>query len=153
MRVVGESLAETVMDVAVAVHQRLGAGQRARIYRRHLVRELAAAGMDCACDVPLHVTYKGQEIDTGTAADLIVDGSLLVVIAGVEHPRAVIDARLRTCLRLSRLSQGLLINFNVSALTADGISSVTAPTASPGPDDWLETEGEAEASVRVSAAR
>jgi GxxExxY protein len=154
MRLAGESLAETVMDVAGGVHRRLGAGQRSATYRRYLVRDLASAGIDCACDVPLRVTYMGREIDTGTSADLIVNGSLLVVIAGVEHPRPVIDARLRASLRLSRLSQGLLINFNVSALIADGFSSVTASTASAGPDsqDGMDSVAESLAAP-LSAAR
>jgi GxxExxY protein len=71
----------------------------------------------------LPVTYKGLRLDAGYRLDLLVEGVLVVEVKSVEELCPIHTAQLLTYLKLSRLSLGLLINFNVPVLK-DGLKRV-----------------------------
>ena len=58
-----------------------------------------------------------MKLDCGYRADLIVDERVLVEVKSVDQLAAIHDAQLLSCLKLSGLKVGLLINFNVRILT------------------------------------
>ena len=58
-----------------------------------------------------------MKLDCGYRTDLIVDERVLVEAKAVEQLTALHDAQLLSCLKLSGLNIGLLINFNVRILT------------------------------------
>ncbi len=68
------------------------------------------------------IEYKGIRLDGGYRLDLVVEDELLVEIKSVEQVHPVHRAQVLTYMRLARLKQGLLLNFNVYRLK-DGVQS------------------------------
>jgi len=77
-------------------------------------------GFEVSSQVELPVVYDGVYIDLGYRADLVVESSILVELKSVQKLNPVHEAQILTYLRLSQITLGLLINFNVVRLT-DGI--------------------------------
>ena len=69
---------------------------------------------------PLQVSYKGVQLDCGYRLDVLVDKQIIVELKSCEHIEPIHKAQLLSYLRLSGLSLGLLLNFNVSVMK-DGI--------------------------------
>ncbi len=116
-------LVHSVLGSAIAVHRALGPGLLESVYRRCLVYELDLAQLRVASEVPLPVEYRGVRLDGGYRVDLVVEDELLIEIKSVEQLLPVHRAQVLTYLKLSRLKQGLLINFNVYRLK-DGVQSL-----------------------------
>ena len=72
--------------------------------------------MSCQIVYPLPVKYKGMKLDCGYRIDLLVDDSLILELKSVEKLLPIHQAQLLTYMKLSRISIGLLINFNVRFL-------------------------------------
>lgn len=121
-----EALRERVIGCAIAVHRELGPGLLESIYRDCLVIELKAAGLrveqeHCVC---LH--YRGERVSTALRIDLLVEDQLVIEIKAVESLHPVHTAQVITYLKLSGLPFALLINFNVTRLTA-GLKRLVHP--------------------------
>ena len=69
-------------------------------------------------ELPLPVRYKDLLLDCGYRIDLLVSGDLIV-----ETLLPILQAQILTYMRLSKVSLGLLINFNVTKLR-NGIKRV-----------------------------
>jgi GxxExxY protein len=69
---------------------------------------------------PVAVNYKGIDLGDDLPLDIVVPGRLVVELKAVEKRFPIHEAQPRTYLKLTRLSSGLLINFNV-CLLKDGI--------------------------------
>jgi GxxExxY protein len=65
---------------------------------------------------PLPVVYKTVKLDCGYRLDLVVENKLIIEMKTVEQLLPIHEAQLLTYLKLSGLSYGLLINFNVPML-------------------------------------
>ncbi len=66
------------------------------------------------------VTYRGVQLDCGYRIDLLVEKLVIVELKTVEKLEPIHNAQLLSYLKLSGLSVGLLLNFNVTLLR-DGI--------------------------------
>lgn len=64
----------------------------------------------------LPINYRGVRIDAGYRLDMLVEGSVVVELKSVAQLDRIHEAQLLSYLRLSGLSVGLLINFNVHRL-------------------------------------
>ena len=115
-----DPLSEKAIGAAIEVHRYLGPGLLESAYEECLCHELAKAGLSFKRQVEMPISYKGQDIDCGYRADLIVENTLLVELKAVEKLLPIHQAQVLTYLKLGRLSTGLLINFN-STLLKDGI--------------------------------
>jgi GxxExxY protein len=94
---------------------------------------LALAGIAFERQQPLPVRYKDVNLDCGYRLDLVVDRRLIVELKAVDHLLPIHEAQLLTYLKLSGLTLGLLINFNVPVLKA-GIKRIAnnfSDSASP----------------------
>ena len=91
-------------------------------YRKCLARELEFEGIPHEQEKPLPVEYKGERIECGYRADLVVANELIVELKAVAALMPIHEAQILSYLRLSGLRQGLLINFNVERL-ATGLKS------------------------------
>ena len=80
-------------------------------------------GLKVEKQVVLPLTYEGMTIDGGLRLDLLVENQVVVELKAVETLLKVHKAQLKTYLKLSGHSLGLLINFNVP-LIKDGIERV-----------------------------
>ena len=62
------------------------------------------------------VVYDDLHLDAGYRADLIVESQMILEIKSVESIADVHKAQILTYMRLSNLSLGLLLNFNVTKM-------------------------------------
>ena len=111
-----DPLTEKVIGCAIEVHRVLGPGLLESAYEECLTFELNLCGMDVARQTQLPVRYKTLDLDCGYRIDLLINESLIVELKTVENFLPIHEAQLLTYLRLSGITTGLLINFNVPVL-------------------------------------
>lgn len=109
-----------VVNSAMKVHSILGPGLLESAYQACLAHELRSQGLEVATQVALPVVYEGQKLEVGYRIDLAVEHKVIVEVESVEAMHPIHEAQLLSYMRLSGMSIGLLINFNVLHLR-DGI--------------------------------
>lgn len=117
-----DPLVSQVIACAIEVHRALGPGLLESAYEACLSRELELQGIPFRRQAPLTFNYKGITVDCAYRIDIIVAESLLVELKSVDHLHPIHEAQVISYLKLSKLRQGLLINFNVPLLK-DGLRS------------------------------
>jgi GxxExxY protein len=115
-----DPLTEQVIGCAIEVHRALGPGLLEAVYEECLCHELHENGLGFQRQIPVPVTYKAVNLETGFRADLVIEKELLIEIKAVERLLPVHQAQVLTCLKLSGIPKGLLLNFNTRVLK-DGI--------------------------------
>ncbi len=115
-----DPLTEQVIGCAIEVHRALGPGLLEAVYEECLCHELHENGLGFQRQIPVPVTYKAVNLETGFRADLVVEKELLIEIKVVERLLPVHRAQVLTYLKLSGIPIGLLLNFNTRVLK-DGI--------------------------------
>ena len=115
-----KALTHRVIGLAIDVHKELGPGLFESVYEECLCFELAEAGLDFRRQVSVPIRYRGQSLEAGFRADIVVAQELILEIKSVEALMPKHEAQLLTYLRLSEYRIGLLINFNVLRLV-DGL--------------------------------
>lgn len=109
-------LTEKVLGAAISVQRQLGPGLLENAYKFALMHELNERKIKYQTEIPIPMIYKGQKLDCGYRADLLVEDSLIVELKAAEHMHNLFKAQLMTYLRLSERKVGLLINFNTELL-------------------------------------
>ena len=109
-----------VIAAAMKVHSVLGPGLLESAYQACLAHELQSRGLAVATEVPLPVVYQGQKLEVGYRIDVVVEGRVVIEVRAVDAIHPIHQAQLLSYMRLSGISVGLLINFNVLHLK-DGI--------------------------------
>ena len=115
-----DPLTEQVIGCAIEVHRALGPGLLEAVYEECLCHELHENGLGFQRQIPVPVTYKAVNLETGFRADLVIEKVLLIEIKAVERLLPVHQAQVLTYLKLSGIPKGLLLNFNTRVLK-DGI--------------------------------
>ncbi|MGA2547561.1 MAG: GxxExxY protein [Rectinemataceae bacterium] len=115
-----ERLTEKIIAAAVEVHRNLGPGLLESAYEECFCRELAQAGLHFERQRELPILYKGSIVNCTYKPDLIISGEVIVELKAVEAIMKVHEAQPLTYLKLSGLTVGLLLNFNV-VMMRDGI--------------------------------
>lgn len=116
MGFVYSDLSAKIIGAAIEVHRELGPGLLESVYEHCLVRELREAGLRVSRQLPLPLVYKGEQLDGMFRLDLVVEETIVVEVKAVEELNDVHLAQVLTYLKLTNLSLGLLINFNVVLL-------------------------------------
>jgi len=116
-------LSGLVIGAAIEVHKVLGPGLLESAYENCLCHELQLRNVIFERQKPLPVTYKGVNLDCGYRLDVVVQGMLVLEVKACETIEPIHQAQLLTYLKLSGLSLGLLLNFNVPMMR-DGIVRV-----------------------------
>ncbi len=111
-------LTERVIGACIEIHRALGPGLLESAYEECLCHELSVAGVKFERQKPLPVHYKAVNLDCGYRLDLVVEQKLIVELKAVENLLSIHEAQALTYLKLSGLTLGLLINFNVPVLKA-----------------------------------
>jgi GxxExxY protein len=109
-------ITEQVIGAGIEIHKQLGPGLLESAYEECLCYELSALGLRLKRQEPLPARYKGVSLDCGYRLDLIVEDRIILELKTVEHLLPIHEAQLLTYLKLSGLTLGLLINFNVPLL-------------------------------------
>lgn len=117
-------LTHAVIGGAIAVHRFLGPGLLESTYETCLAAELRHLGLRFERQVPLSLVYRDVRLDRAYSMDLLVERQLVVELKVVAALAPVHVSQVLTYLRLARLRVGLLLNFNVPALSAGGIRRV-----------------------------
>ncbi len=115
-----DSLCQKIIGAAIEVHKTMGPGLLEKIYLQSFCKELDIRGLMYEREKQIPLVYKGQLLDAGLRADLIVENLVIVELKSVLDLNHVFEAQLISYLTLSGMPTGLLINFNVPSLK-DGI--------------------------------
>ena len=115
-----ERIAKGIVNAAYRIHKSLGPGLLERVYEVCLTHELKKAGFQVRRQVDIPITYDGMVFDEGLRLDLLVDELVIVELKAVDLVNPVWQAQVISHLKLTGLSLGLLINFNV-VLIKEGI--------------------------------
>jgi len=116
-------LSGIVIGAAIEVHKGLGPGLLESAYENCLCHELQLRNVIFERQKPLPITYKGVNLDCGYRLDVVVQGMLVLEVKACDRIEPIHQAQLLTYLKLSGLSLGLLLNFNVPVMR-DGIVRV-----------------------------
>jgi GxxExxY protein len=114
-------LTEQIIGAAIHVHQTLGPGLLESAYEACLHQELVTRGMAVERQKPLPLSYGDVALDCVYRMDMVVEGAVVVEVKSVTKLDRVHEAQLLSYLKLSKKCVGLMINFNVSVLTENGI--------------------------------
>lgn len=112
-----DELTGRIIGCAIEVHRHLGPGLLESAYRTCLAYELSAASLTVAAEVPLPVTYKGNQLDCGYRIDLLIENSVILELKAVGKVLPLHQAQLLSYMKLANIETGLLINFHVQRLT------------------------------------
>ncbi|MGE0021352.1 MAG: GxxExxY protein [Draconibacterium sp.] len=83
-------------------------------YEVCLEYELIKRGFKVERQKALPVIYDDKKLDAGYRIDLLVEDSIIVELKSVAAIEPIHKAQIMTYLKLSELSLGLLLNFNVT---------------------------------------
>jgi len=108
-----DRLSNRVIGCALEVHRYLGPGLLESTYEQCLAHELNMQGIPFKTQCALPVEYKGCKLDCGYRIDLFVDDSIVIELKSVDKVLPIHLAQLLTYMKLSSVSVGLLMNFNV----------------------------------------
>jgi GxxExxY protein len=123
-----DPLTHQVIAAAIAIHRKFGPGLLESVYTPCLAQELLEMGLDVEIGKALPLEHKGLTIKRAFVLDLLIENRVIVEVKCVDRIAEVHVAQVVTYLRLTGLSVGLIINFNVTTLK-DGIRRVVNTSA------------------------
>ena len=115
-------LARTVIGICIDVHRALGPALPEEAYQRALAIELTERGIPFRAQHRLVVQYRGQPVAT-VRLDFLIDEKLVLEVKSVETLTPIDRRQVTRYLQITKLSLGLLVNFNVMALK-DGVHRI-----------------------------
>ena len=116
-------LSSRIIGAAIEVHKALVPGLLESTYEECLCHELSLQGLSLERQKSLAVQYKGVKLDCGYRLDVVIEKAVILELKSCENIEPIHKAQLLTYLRLSGLSLGLILNFNVKVMK-DGIVRV-----------------------------
>ena len=105
-----DRITERIIGCAYTVGNALGCGFLEKVYENALVHELRKAGLAVQQQQPITVSYDGAVVGE-FAADLLVEGSVLVELKAAKALDDVHTAQCLNYLKATGLQVCLLINF------------------------------------------
>ena len=105
-----EELIRETIGCCVRVHMELGPGFLESVYLKALVVELTDRRIPLEAEKEIKLEYRGHEIGTHRL-DLLVDGQLVVELKAVEALAGQHYAQVRSYLKATGKTLGLLANF------------------------------------------
>ena len=109
-------LSNKIIGCAIEVHRTIGPGLLESSYQHCLAQELKINNIKFQTEKPLHLNYKGVDLDCGYRIDFLVEDQLIIELKSVERLLPIHEAQILTYMKLAKIKQGLLINFNVELL-------------------------------------
>ena len=116
-------LSNRIIGAAIEVHKTLGPGLLESAYEQFLCHELDLRNLSFERQKQLPVVYKGIKLDCGYRLDIVVENATILELKSCEKIEPIHKAQLLTYLKLSKLSLGLILNFNMPKMR-DGIVRV-----------------------------
>jgi len=109
-------ITERIIGCGIEVHRHLGPGLLESAYEAALCVELGLQGLQYQRQVPIPLTYKGEQIGD-YRIELVVEDTVVVEIKSVERHDHLFEAQVLTYLKITGNKIGLLMNFNSRLLT------------------------------------
>jgi len=109
-------ITERIIGCGIEVHRHLGSGLLESAYEAALCVELGLQGLQYQRQVPIPLTYKGEQIGD-YRIELVVEDTVVVEIKSVERHDPLFEAQVLTYLKITVKKIGLLMNFNSRLLT------------------------------------
>jgi GxxExxY protein len=116
-------LTHEIIGAGIEVHRHLGPGLLEAPYERALCFELDRREIPFRSQVPIPLTFKGDNVGD-YYADLIVADRVLIEIKSVVALGNAHLAQILSYLATTKLRIGLLLNFNVPVLVRGGVKRV-----------------------------
>jgi GxxExxY protein len=115
-----DPLTRTVISCAIEVHKQLGPGLFEETYKKCLSYELRLAKIEHKLEFELPLNYKGLHIESAYRIDILIENQLILELKSIKEIIDIYRSQILTYMRLTKVTTGLLINFNKKTLK-DGI--------------------------------
>lgn len=113
-----------IIQEAIRIHRDVGPGLLESVYEELLYYRLTKYhGLNVKRQGQVNLIYESIKIDVDLRYDLMVEEKVLVELKSQETVPPVAFKRLKTYLKLTNITVGLMINFNVEVLK-DGIKRI-----------------------------
>jgi GxxExxY protein len=109
-----------IIEESIKIHRDIGPGLLESDYEELLFYRLTKRELKVMRQQPVTLIYEGVKINIDLRYDMMVEEKVLVELKSQESVPPVAYKVFKTYLRLTNISIGLLINFNVEVLR-DGI--------------------------------
>jgi GxxExxY protein len=101
-----------VLDACIKIHTEIGPGCFEKVYEETLYYELAIRKVTVERQLLMPIRYQELHINDAYRIDLLIDKKLVVEIKSIERVAPVHFKQVMTYLKLMKLKNGLLLNFN-----------------------------------------
>lgn len=109
-----------IIEESIKIHRDIGPGLLESVYEELLFYRLTKRELKVLRQQPVTLIYEGVKMNVDLRYDMMVEEKVLVELKSQESVPPVAYKVFKTYLRLTNISIGLLINFNVEVLR-DGI--------------------------------
>jgi GxxExxY protein len=92
------------------VNSILGHGFLEKVYENALMVELRLRGIKAESQVPIEVTYKGEEVGE-YVADIIIEDQIILELKAIDSLQKIHEAQLLNYLKATEYKLGFLVNF------------------------------------------
>ncbi|MCC7054498.1 MAG: GxxExxY protein [Gemmatimonadaceae bacterium] len=138
-----DDVTDHVIGAAIELHRDAGPGLLESFYEAALALYLERRRLRSRRQAAVRFEFAGKLFDEAFRADLIVEDAVIVEAKSVTKLDPVFARQLRTCLKLTGLSVGLVLNFGGSSLI-HGLRRVVNNLV-PSPDSRLRINQRREA--------
>jgi GxxExxY protein len=105
-----------IIEESIRIHRDIGPGLLESVYEELLFYRLTKRGLKVKRQQPIVLIYEDVKMDIDLRYDLMVEEKVLVELKSQEIVPPVSYKVFKTYLRLTNITIGLLINFNVEVL-------------------------------------
>ena len=112
-----------IIEESIRIHRDIGPGLLESVYEELLFYRLTKRGLKVKRQQPVTLIYEDVKMDIDLRYDLMVEEKVLVELKSQETVPPVAFKIFKTYLRLTNITIGLVINFNVEVLR-DGIKRI-----------------------------
>ena len=105
-----------IIGAAMEVHRQLGCGFTEKVYQDALEKEFLLRGIPYVREVHLHVTYKGEALDSDFIPDFVCYNCIIVELKAVQELDNLHRAQAINYSRVAGMGVALLINFGSLSL-------------------------------------
>jgi GxxExxY protein len=102
-----------VLDACIKIHTEIGPGCFERVYEETLYYELIKRNLYVERQLLMPIHYEELAIYDAYRIDLLLENKVVIEIKSIERIAPVHFKQVMTYLKLSKLKNGLLLNFNV----------------------------------------
>lgn len=106
-----------LIGLCMDIHNELGKGFSEAVYGDALEIELKSHGVPFEREVKYKIEYKGKILPHNYSADFVVENKIIIELKAIERLASTHIKQTLNYLAASKLSLGLLINFEEDSLT------------------------------------